>query len=502
MSIQNSISISVKGEIPLGESIDPIFNSVVAAYPLSEATSKMRREVLGSGDDLMPEGITLVSGASKAVGTGYSYMAGGASMLGLSTDSAFMITFTLKPTALSGTRWILTKGVQVAGNTAQYSIYHSASTITFRLFYGAASQRDVSATLTNGVDNVVTVGHDPVNNVISIKVNNGSVVTTAHSNGTKNFWGPLTLCAVPAEIASATKGFNGSIKNLIFWNNRYLTSAEQTYLYTYLTTTGFPWATLTEQDYYYNPDDLTSAEKREDFDFTDFAYQWQDIAQTIPVTANDDPIRRIVGRWGNLVADAPSDAVRPLAKTATINSYPSAYTNGTDSLLTASDVFQSSREDFYLFVIAKNDKNASAAGSHWVSYPTPPANNYMAHTGSDYVGGYLACHIGGGVVPSSNIINNPTGFNTLEFWGLGTQISSKCNGGSPSDTTEANNIRTNNNPVIYQNFFKGEYAAWWALGNIARVIFINKTTSISLRARIRNYFKIRYNMTNVHFEGY
>lgn len=503
--------------------LDPVFNGVTAAWPMSEATNKMRREVFGSTADFLPIGVTNVSNQSKLSGGLNSYMTAPDIGLSLSTDQAFTWCFTLKPSSLgAGTFDILTKGHGVFGANAEYRVYLSSSTLNFRLYYSTSSAVTVSATLTNGVDNIIFLVHDPVNDIISIKVNTSSPTTTAHTGGCRAKYGALTVgntCgypyldtltdATPSLPLINTTSFNGAISNLIFWKGTALTSTQQATVRTVLTTTGFPWGALSEVDYTLDPDTYSSVSGARNYDFTDLTGQWQNTAKTTAVTANNDPVRVIECQWSSDEATAVSDAARPLCKTGTLNGGPTVYTDGSTSKMTLSNPLQSSSGDYVLFIIAKNDANARspAGGSHWME---GGGGTYVAHTGFNYgsgaQAGYLAAHMSSGSSPN-NAVNStqvcyPQSFNILEMHNVSQVWSALCNGYFGFDgSREVGNA----NPLILDTLFENApskvAAEWWAIGNLAEIIFIPATISRTDRARIRNFIAIKHAITVAH-SGY
>lgn len=511
-------------QLLFGTPLDPVFNGVTHAWPLSENDNKMRREVLGSGADFFPQGVTLVSGKTKFSGSTNSYMAAPDINIGVSNnDQAFTWCFIIRPSSLSGTEDVLCKGETVFSANAEYRIYLSNTTLNFRV-YGTTTTT-VSATLTNGSDNFVCLVHDPVNDIISIKVNSAAPVTAAHSTGCVSRYGSLVMgntagqpfvsTVTPPYTATLpcinTTSIDSAMASVIFWKGTALTSTEQATVRTILTTTGFPWGALPEVDYTLDPDTLSSTAKKQRYDFSDLSTQWQDVSKTVAVTANNDPIRVIESLWGTgIEAVAPSDAVRPLCKTNTLNSLPTAYTNGTDTQLNLNTQLQVTQADFALFIVAKNDANSQASkdGTHWMSHVSNGAM-YMAQVGYNnpgYVRGYLAAHKSDGTLPNdpcnSMGVAYPASFNVLELNSVSAVWNAISNGYMP--LSGARNI-PNVNPLDYDLFFKTATSKtaseWWAYGNIAEMIYIEATLTVNERARIRKFLDLKYATVSA-FMGY
>ena len=510
--------------------LDPVFNGVTHAWPLNEGNDKMRREVFMSGADFFPQGVTTVSGKTKFSGGLNSYMTAPDIGLSVDTDEAFTWCFTIRPTSLpAGTFDVLCKGETVFGANAEYRVYLSTNTLNFRIYYGASSNRTVSATITAGVDNIVFLVHDPVNDIISIKVNAAAPVTLAHADGCRAKYGSLMMgntagqpfltnitppYASPTLPGINTTSINSAISNVLFWKGTALTATEQATVRTILLTTGFPYPTLAEVDYTLDPDTLDDAAKIQRYDFTDLSTQYQDVNKLLPVVNNNDPIRVIESLWGtNEEAIAPSDAVRPLCKTATLNGLPTAYTNGVDTQMNLNNPLQTVEADFALFIVAKNDANSdvSKKGTHWMSHVTNGAM-YIAQVGYNnpgYARGYLAGHKSDGVPPYGPVNSSgtiyPDNFNTLEIQSVDQVWNAIASGYVPlSGSRDVPNV----NPVDYDLFFKTatsktgpDVANWWAWGNIAEMFFIQATLTPCQRARIRKFLDLKYNTVSAYM-GY
>ena len=476
--------------------LNPIFNNLTAAYPLSEGNNMMRREVLSSGLDFYPSGVGTSGGYTTFNGSS-TYITADGEGIALAAATSFTFQITLKPTALTGTRWIMAKGKEIYASNGEWSLYHSGTTLNFRVHNAAGTaSTTVSVTLTNGVDNVITCGYDNTNQLISIKLNNGSLVTAAHTSGVKYNFGIICIGGPQNRWTQTAEFYNGAAKNFMFWKGTYLTSAEQSTLYGL----GFPYSALPDQADSLDPDNLPDQVAR--FDFSDTTRMWQDTAKTVSVSANDDPIRRIDSKWGSVYAEAPSDAVRPLLKTATLGGLATAYSNGTDTQLNISQELQSTENNFTMFLIAKNDRTSNY-GSHWLMNRT--YNSYVTTTGIGYTSVYGAFHkskSGSGGAPNTSPLNNTTGFNVYDCFSK-SQYASMVENGDDADTL-AKYKTLNTNPADWDTFFKMAAISntWWAIGNIAEVIFINSYASVATRARVRKFLETKWSLTNVFYRGY
>jgi len=479
------------------DGINAIYSTATAGWPLTESDNHMKREVLGSGYDLFPQNITLSGGYARFTGSN-SYMGGDGSGIALSTNTSFTLTFTLEPSASTGTRYIMYKGNGPFPAYGEWVISQVSTAMRFRLFgTNGTDYTDISGTLTNGVANVVTVGYDSATQKISMKINSGSVSVQNHTHGTRNSDGSLKVGLT----------YIGGMKDIIFWKGTYLSSTDQATNYTELTTNGYPWSTLSDVSYTLDPDDETGKVCR--IRFSDLSTQWQDTAKTTPVENDNEPIGIIDSIWGSMYAEAPSDAERPISEFSTLNGGATARSNGVDTRMNLSQRLQTVAADYYCVVIAKNEKTPT--GSHWLSnqgnYATA-TNSYITQTSAAYSApsGYLAAHMsasGSGYAPNSGSINNPNGFNILEIFCISTIFEVVENGDGPSGTTIIRGA--NLNPADWDTLFKDAHINdWWALGNMAEFFFIEKTTTVAERSRIRKFLELEYGgaISNVGYYGY
>ncbi len=502
--------------------LNPLFVGVTHAWPYNEtAATSMRRESKGSGLDFFPQGVTTVSGMTKLSGGVNSYLAAPTTNpnvgYSLNTNEAFTWCFVIKPSSLSGTEDLLCKGEEVFPVNAEYRVYLNGSTLTFRLYYestaGTFTYVERTATITNGVENVVFLVFDPTNDFISVKVNSAAPLTTAHTaagkvNRCRGVYGAMTvgnttgLSNVSGTWPTITKttpllnttSIDSSLKWLMFWKGTALTATEQADVRTYLLTNGFPFSTLPEVSYSLDPSSFADAEKIRNYDLTTFTGQWQDLAKTIPATFNNDPVRVLECQWGKGDAVAPSDGVRYTMKTNRINGNPAGYSNGIDTEMTMTS-FQTVEADFCIFVVAKNDRNTNspAGGSHWASKLN---NSYIAQTGYNYNKGYFAPHkVGGGAsgTPNSRIIVNPDGFNIMEEFSVSQLFTATANGYSG---LVGYRDLANTNPADYTRLFRNSEikvnAEWWALGDLAQIIMVQRTFTINERARVRKFLELKH----------
>jgi len=190
--------------------LNPVFAGVTHAWPFNEtADTSMRRESLGSGLDFFPQGVTTVSGMTKLSGGTNSYLAAPTTNPGvgysLNTNEAFTWCFLIKPSSLSGTEDLLSKGETIYPVDAEYRVYLNGSTLTFRLYYestsGVFTYVERTATITNGADNIVFIVFDPANDIISVKVNSAAPLTTAHAAAGKVRY--LTQATITTTVANS-----------------------------------------------------------------------------------------------------------------------------------------------------------------------------------------------------------------------------------------------------------------------------------------------------------
>ena len=501
--------------------LNPLFKDVTHAWPFNESDgTKMRNESKGSGLDFFPQGVTTVSGMTKLSGGVNSYLAAPTTEANvgysLNTNEAFTWCFTIKPSSLSGTEDLLCKGETVFPVDAEYRVYLNGSTLTFRLYYestsGVFTNVERTATITNGAENIVFLVFDPANDFISVKVNSAAPLTTAHTaagkvNRCRGKYGAMTvgntagLSNVSGTWPTITKtapllnttSIDSAMKWLMFWKGTALTSTQQADVRTYLLANGFPFPTLPEVSYSLDPSTFADAEKIRNYDLTTFAGQWQDTSKTVAATSDGDLVRTLECQWGKGDAVAPSDAVRYTMKTNRINSNPAGYSNGTDTEMAMSS-FQTTEADFCIFIVAKNDRNTNspAGGSHWASKLN---SSYIAQTGYNYGKGYFAPHKSGsgGGTPNSRIILNPDGFNILEEFSVSQLFTAIANGYSG---LVGNRDLSNTNPADYTRLFRNSEikvdAEWWALGDLAQIIMVQRTFTVNERARVRKFLELKH----------
>jgi len=116
--------------------LNPVFAGVTHAWPFDESDGEqMRRESKGSGLDFFPQGVTTVSGMTKLSGGTNSYLAAPTTNPGvgysLNTNEAFTWCFLIKPSSLSGTEDILSKGETVYPVDAEYRVYYIFGSVCY-----------------------------------------------------------------------------------------------------------------------------------------------------------------------------------------------------------------------------------------------------------------------------------------------------------------------------------------------------------------------------------
>lgn len=459
-----------------------IFTGLTHAWPLTEA-SGMRREARSSnGDDFYPVGATTANGHLSLDGTNDYAVCGNSAALELGSDTAFTFSIRVKPTATSGTRWIVSKQDLSSNELYEYSIYHSGATVNFRIGNGTTFQTvSRGSSLSAGVETLITIGHDPVNNIISLKVGTNAIVTAAWSGGTQRNKGGLWL---GTANQAASSFFNGEVWNALFWNGRYLSDAEQLAL----AGATYPFGALAVQDTALEPDEANYA-KYSRHDFGDLSSLWQNVAKTTPVAVDTDPIRVVEDAWNDHDWTAPNDTVRPLWKANAINSLGAAVWDGVDSEMDFDQAWPDS--NLTVFFVVKNIDATN--GSHIV---TPAL--YLAITGSSYVSGtYAVLHPGGGSPAVQSVLTNGDNYHIIEvtFNTNTNQYRIVTNGGALGEAT---------NSGTWAAAQSGPYEAglsdWWFDGEMAEVIRFNDIATIADKMRMRTNLASKYGLT-VSYRG-
>lgn len=466
--------------------IGGIFKGLSAAWPLSEAG--IRREVLGSGIDFYPVGATSVGGFTHFDGVNDHIVCEDGSYK-LGADTSFTFAFSVKPTAIVGTKFIITKGRPTAAIGCEYYVYRTGGIIYFRLCDGAVqvTVSDPAHLLVAGVETKVVFGFDSVNNLMSLKIGNNAPVTTPYLNATWSVNFGLVIGTDAYYVAG--NYFDGDIRNIMIWSGRYLTPAEQTVLYN----SPFPFTALPAQAITLDPDTVSNKYSR--YDFSDITTQYQDVAKTTPVAVNNDPIRVIESLWNVHDLTAPNDLIRPLHQTAILGGLGCGYWNGLDSELLF-DASTPGNADFTMFLIAKNDRNASLAGSQIFG---GTGSAYLTYTGSDYpVGCYAVAHTFGGTATQSNFpMNNPVGFNISEVIRKGNVYKMlQCGEYNEAVNTSYRIIASDFN---INRISWGFSAAWWFLGHCAEILIFTRALSAAERYRIRAFLVNKWTLPNVTY---
>jgi len=483
--------------------LNPVFANLTYAWPLSEdPASYMLRDAKGSGIDFMPVNATLVSGMVKFDGTRNSYASADGKPFELSANTEFMIRANIKPISQSGYRFIMHSGYAInAPSTCSWQLYRSGTTLTFRL-YNSSTYAEVSATTSHNVEYIVQFGYDSVNQKISLKIDNGTPVTTTWTGGTQYKMSALVLAGTPGYEADDTRQYGGSITKIAYFSG-YKSAAEQSTIYSL----AFPYAALPNQSIMLDPDNLTST-KLVRFDSSDISTQFLDTAGTIPASANDDPIKRVNSKsgWGsNYMTEATNP---PLLKTASKNGLNTLYSDGGNTTMVMNAPIQTSRTEFTMFFVAKSDWTSGGlpqlVASRWIGSNID--RSYMSQTSPSYTAIYYAVHLsqaaGNPTNTGSNILN-PTDYNCFELLGdSGTYIWGVEGTIRPS-TTAGNYRASNPNPLTFNQMFQDVTAQNWdAKGNFAEMFVVQELLSVATRARIQAWLANKWGVTYFKYYGY
>jgi hypothetical protein len=486
-----------------------LYNNLVRAYRFSEDSSLYTvRDCLGSGKDLMPNNTTTVSGAMVFNGNGNSYAAAEATDLNLGTDESFTFMLYVKPTAVSGTRVILTKGIiAVSSSGCEYTLYHSGSDLILRVYNSTTfGEVRLNGSLTAGNFDCFIFGYDNAAKVLTAKKNNGILTSSSWTGGTQTNKGSLVFGSAPNYYTNSL-AFNGEVKFFYFWKGRYLTATEQQQLFL----SGFTHAALSNVSKTVDINTLPNRIVR--YKPTDTSKLFQDDAKTIPATSNNDPVKKMEDFWGSSSRDAtaPNNTVRPIVQTATLNGLPTIYADGLVTEMGMPD-FQTARTEFTMFVVFKNLWNGvnnpptDKLGSHILSNSVD--DSYLVQVGYNYLSkeGFAAAHL---TQPSftsalnTDKINNNLGWNIFEMFGTVDKFYLLENGDAPIVNFSSWDMY-NPNPVTFNHIFKC-IAAYgtdlMAKGYLADIFFIEKNFSCIDRGRIRKSLDAEYG-TNSDYKGY
>jgi len=226
-------------------------------------------------------------------------------------------------------------------------------------------------------------------------------------------------------------------------------------------------------------------------DFSDINTLFQDVAKSIPVTSDVDPIRLVVDKFAD--ADnltAPSDAVRPLYKTNIQNSLSVGLWNGVDTRL---DHTLWANVDFTAFFVCKNFDTSN--GSH-VEY----GGGYFAVTGAGYDVGnpYAVLHLN----TTSDAISSTSGANTDVF-----HIIEITKSGAVW-TLRIDGLTAGTMNVTGGNFWgptsigPESIANWWFDGYLAERIRYTTVLGAKTIASIRYELAEKWGLTNVSYGVY
>lgn len=200
-------------------------------WKLDEASGAGARVDSGpNGQDLTP---TIVQASTNAViSLGCNYGSGStdrSSHVDSATLSCGDIDFTIAGWFMAydtTTRGYVLKGGLLSAAVIEWGIYMNANVFKFITGNGTTyNTANWASSPTLNTWYFIVGWHDATANTVNIQINNGSVVSTAHTVGCQDGTGGFT-------VGSATDGFQcfGAVDELGFWK-RVLTDAEKTYLY-------------------------------------------------------------------------------------------------------------------------------------------------------------------------------------------------------------------------------------------------------------------------------
>ena len=468
-----------------GTTWNAIFNGLTRAWPLTE--SGMRRDALGSGDDFYPVGVTSVNGYTVFDGID-DYIAVGDGAYALGSDTSFTFAFKIKPTGVSGTKFIMTKGFQSNAANCEWYLYRSGNQLIFRLSNGSATVdiSDSTHRLSAGTETKVIIGFDAVNNFATMKIDNNAPVSVAYTTGTVHNYGGIIIGTDGTRAVG--NFFDGGIKDLMYWTGTYLDATQQSTLFT----SWIPCTSLLEQGITVDPDTLLGGYSRHDI--SDLTRLYSDTAKTVNVSSDDDPIRVIASKWNTHDWTAPSDSARPLYKTNILGGLGSALWNGSNSEVDF-DAAIPGDADFTLFLLARNTDNASGKGSQILNN-SAAGLNYLSLTGTDYSNGnYGVIHTTNGSAISSPPLSNPTGFTLIEVTRKGNLYSISQNGKFHA----VNSVGIIGGDILY-NKMGGEFAAgWWFEGYFSEEMTFTRALTSAERARVRATLSAKWTIPNIFF---
>lgn len=225
------------GDVPDGSSL--LDNYLVGAWNLDQASGPRLNHYLGSNH--LSDGNTVLSLVDGVHGVVADFESSNNESLSLNNntsiqagdvDFACSVWVNLETKASSMT--IIGKPSSGSVLASEWFVNWNQTTdrFEFSVFQGAATVVTVQANNLGspvlGTWYNIVVMHDSVNNIISIRVNNGTPNTAAFSGGTNATISPFSI----GSIESAIQFFDGQMCKAFFWKGRILTSDEITYLAT------------------------------------------------------------------------------------------------------------------------------------------------------------------------------------------------------------------------------------------------------------------------------
>lgn len=467
---------------------DPMLTGLTAAWPMFESGDVLRRNhhptFYDPDNNHLPSfGVGSANGHANFVAAESDYMLlSGATDLNLaSTDEPFTIMITVKPDTVAGLAWIINKNDGDNNNNAEFSLYRNGANFYFRIGSGSNfnTVSDSGFTAVAGTEYKIIFGHDPVNDVISIKIDDRTMITIAHSiptiaNGDGNLY-----------IGRRSDGFyyDGEISDLYYWNGRYFSEDEQVAL--------AAWSPLYTRAYFdsliIDPDDLPSINRYRRLDWSDTAALWQDAAKTTAVSSDTDPIRVIEDSWNSHDWTAPSDAARPTWQEAELNGLGVGEWNGSNSQMDFDEVWPISG-DFTAWIVVKNLD--ATYGSHILA-----PDHYVVITGSSYSGSErVVLHFDQPSVTaiSALLVNTSDDWNIIELRLESGTYTIGVNGGDEQSFADPNGI------AFSRAGQQGDNGAdWWDNSQKAELVHITNVPSAQDRAYVRAFLADKWGIENV-----
>ena len=208
--------------------------SLISYWKLDE-TSGTRVDSFGTND--LTDNNTVTSGTGKVGNAGQFTLSNSeylshADNASLSTgDIDFTIACWFNPDSIAVNSCLMAKGVASVSFGDEYDLrLLSASSVRLTVNDGVSVSNTVEGggPFSTGAWYFIVAWHDSVANTINIQVNNGGILSGAHSAGSYNSTGQFLIGAVPTTIPSSF--WDGRIDEVGFWK-KVLTSQERTDLY-------------------------------------------------------------------------------------------------------------------------------------------------------------------------------------------------------------------------------------------------------------------------------